>query len=180
MRQTSTPSPDDRFEALWLRWGPRVMAYALRHTDPDVAQDVVSEVFLVAWRRLDSVPAEPLPWLLVVARNVISNQHRSRDRQGRVADELQRLRTVAEPAPAAEVLAGEREAMLQILAAMTAPEREALLLTAWDGLSPRQAAAVAGCSVPAFHTRLFRARSRLRQGRETLEPRPSPSLGGIE
>ena len=183
VRETQDGSPTQVFETLWRSYGPRVMAYALRHTDVDSAQDVVGEVLLVAWRRLDVVPANPLPWLLVVARNVISNQRRSLTRQGQVALELQRLRAVAEPAPAAEVLAGDREAMLQALAAMTSAEREALLLTAWDGLTPRQAAVVAGCSVPAFHVRLFRARARLRADplpNPSPSSSPSPFLGGTE
>jgi RNA polymerase sigma factor (sigma-70 family) len=173
------------FEALWARHGPRVMAYALRHVDHDAAQDVVSETFLVAWRRLASVPDDPLPWLLVVARNTIANQRRARNRQVQVVTELERLRQVAEPAVAADVLATERASVLARLAAMTPKEREALLLIAWDGLSPDQAATVAGCSTAAFHLRLFRARRRLSAGPDAdLQPhadvtqRPLPSSGG--
>lgn len=58
----------ERFVALWTEHAPRVMAYALRHVGPDGAEDVVAETFLVAWRRLDRVPEDALPWLLVVAR----------------------------------------------------------------------------------------------------------------
>ncbi|MCG2801787.1 MAG: hypothetical protein L6311_06800, partial [Cellulomonas sp.] len=45
-------------------------------------------------------------------------------------------------------------------------EREALLLAAWDGLTPQQAAQVAGCSVAAFTKRLSRARARLVEAQE--------------
>ena len=48
----------------------------------------------------------------------------------------------------------ERDALLRSLAALTPIEREALLLVAWDGLLPAQAAEVAGCSVTAFKVRL--------------------------
>lgn len=155
---------EQRFTALWTEHGPRVLAYALRHLDPDSAQDVVAETFLVAWRRLASVPDDPLPWLLVVARNTIANLRRSGHRQARLAAELERFRQIAEPAAAADVLATERAAVLDQLAALTPREREALLLIAWDGLTPAQAAKVAGCSLPAFHVRLFRARRRLHAG----------------
>jgi RNA polymerase sigma-70 factor (ECF subfamily) len=171
---------EERFVALWTDYGPRVMAYALRHLDSDTAQDVVSETFLVAWRRLAAVPDDPLPWLLVVARNTIANLRRSGHRQARLAAELQRWREVAEPAAAADVLATERAAMLARLAALTPKEREALLLVAWDGLTPEQAAKVAGCSLPAFHVRLFRARRRLRvDGDPAPIPHPLPAPGGI-
>lgn len=171
--------------ALWTEHAPRVMAYALRHLDSDSAQDVVSETFLVAWRRLASVPDDPLPWLLVVARNTISNLRRSGHRQTRLAVELERFQQVAEPAAAADVLATERATVLAQLAALTDKEREALLLVAWDGLTPQQAARVAECSLPAFHVRLFRARRRLRADGEADTPphadparRPFPSTGG--
>lgn len=173
MTENDAAEPEQRFIALWTEHGPRVMAYALRHLDPDSAQDVVSETFLVAWRRLASVPDDPLPWLLVVARNTISNLRRSGHRQARVAVELQRFRQIAEPADAADVLATERTAVLAQLAALTPKEREALLLVAWDGLTPKQAAKVAGCSLAAFHVRLFRARRRLRAD-TSLHPDPSP------
>ena len=103
-----------------------------------------------------------MPWLLVVARNTIANVRRSRLRQVQLATELERLREIAEPAAGADVLATERAAVLARLAELTPREREALLLVAWDGLNTGQAARVAGCSLPAFHVRLYRARQRLR------------------
>ncbi|MFG1927307.1 hypothetical protein [Cryptosporangium sp. NPDC048952] len=37
-----------------------------------LAEEVVAETFLVAWRRIDVVPRErPLPWLLATARNIV-------------------------------------------------------------------------------------------------------------
>lgn len=150
-----------RFTALWHEFSPRVMAYALRHVDPDTAQEVLSETFLVAWRRLSDVPGDALPWLLVVARNTIANHRRSGYRRAVLHSELERLQRVAEPSRSAEVSAVERGAVLSTLAALTPTEREALLLVAWDGLTATQAATVAGCSTSAFHVRLFRARRRL-------------------
>lgn len=64
--------PEARFEDLYRSHAPRVMAYVLRRTEPAQADDVVADVFLVAWRRLDRVPAEPLPWLLGVARKQLA------------------------------------------------------------------------------------------------------------
>ncbi|MCA0147049.1 sigma-70 family RNA polymerase sigma factor [Blastococcus sp. LR1] len=160
-----------RFTALWKEHAPRVLAYAQRHTDPETAHEVVSETFLVAWRRLSDVPGEPLPWLLVVARNTLANHRRSGYRQAMLQSELQRLTDVAGHGPAAEIPAVERQAMLAALAALTATEREALLLVAWDGLGTAQAAHVAGCSAPTFAVRLHRARRRLREA--TADPEPA-------
>jgi RNA polymerase sigma-70 factor, ECF subfamily len=151
-----------RFTELWVRCSPRVMAYCLRHADRDTAEEVVSETFLVAWRRAWELPAEPLPWLLVVARNTLASQRRARQRQDRLAEELARIEWLAAPAEAAEVTAIDRANLLRALARLSSREREALLLVAWDGLAPADAARVAGCSRPAFHVRLHRARARVR------------------
>ncbi|MBU2668925.1 RNA polymerase sigma factor [Actinoplanes bogorensis] len=168
-------SDDDehRFVRLWRECAPRVLAYARRHVDPETAQDVVAETFLVAWRRAGRVPADPLPWLLVVARNTIANMRRSGLRQERLAGQLE---LVAAPAEPADVLATERADVLDRLAALTAREREALLLVAWDGLTAAQAAKVAGCSLPAFHVRLFRARKRLTEPVEVLDEAANRSM----
>jgi RNA polymerase sigma-70 factor, ECF subfamily len=152
---------DEAFNRLWSECAPRVMAYALRHVDHDQAQEVVSDTFLVAWRRLAEVPEAALPWLLVVARNTIANSRRSGRRRAALQAEAERLHHLAEPAPAAEVSALERTETLERLAALRPADREALLLVAWDGLTPAQAARVAGCGLAAFHVRLHRARRRL-------------------
>jgi hypothetical protein len=41
-----------------------VHAFALRRTTAADADDLLAEVFLAAWRRLDEDPADALPWLL--------------------------------------------------------------------------------------------------------------------
>ena len=159
-----------RFESLWEAHAGRVHAYAMRHVDPHTAQEVVAETFLVAWRRLDDVPGEPLPWLLVVAKNTIANQRRSQYRKRAVEVELARIAHLAVPAEGADVTAGERTRVLTALADLGPRDREALLLTAWDGLSAAAAATVAGCSPEAFRVRLSRARRRLAQSASDDEP----------
>jgi len=143
-----------------------VHAYAVRHTDADEAEDVVAETFLVAWRRLADVPGDPLPWLLVVARNTLANRRRSAYRHRVLELELARLIRVARPADAADVPVQARDEVLRAVARLSDTEREAVLLAAWDGLSPQQAALVAGCSVDAFTKRLSRARARLSEAAE--------------
>ncbi|MCK9795409.1 sigma-70 family RNA polymerase sigma factor [Isoptericola sp. 4D.3] len=162
----STPDdaagPRERLAALWSAHAVRVQAYLWRHTDPDTAQDLLSETFLVAWRRIDDVPDPALPWLLVVARNLVRNAHRAARRRRTLDDDLASLEASAPlPEAAPEALAVERDTLLRGLARLTEREREALLLVAWDGLAPPEAAAVAGCSTATFHVRLHRARRRL-------------------
>lgn len=161
------PSQTLEFTVMWQQYAPRVMAYALRHVAAGEAEEVVAETFLVAWRRFSDVPAQPLPWLLVVARNTIANLRRSAQRQVALQVRISRLDQLAEPVPAAEVSVLQRAEVLAALAVLSDAEREALLLVAWDGLSSAQAARVAGCTAATLHVRLFRARRRLRAYRDT-------------
>ena len=158
----SGESREARLRGLFEQHSVRVLAYALRHVGSSSAQDVVSDVFVVAWRRIDEVPDDALPWLLVVARNMISNNRRGLARRQRLTDELAGLERASTVTAGADEVALERRAMLAALADLSANEREAVLLTGWDGLSVDQAAGVAGCTRRAFELRLHRARSRLR------------------
>ncbi|MFD6177476.1 MULTISPECIES: RNA polymerase sigma factor [unclassified Isoptericola] len=178
-----TAEPRDRLSALWSAHAVRVQAYLWRHTDPDTAQDVLSETFLVAWRRLDDVPDPALPWLLVVARNLVRNAHRAARRRRTLDEELASLAASAPlPEAAPEALAVERDDLLRALARLTEREREAILLVAWDGLAPPEAAAVAGCSTATFHVRLHRARRRLSSLADGTADAPTsrPAGGGTD
>ena len=149
----------ERFTGLYDRYRNRVYAYAVSRAGRQLADEVVSEVFLVAWRRLDELPADPLPWLLVTARNVIGTEFRAAARQESLAAELASWGAEVAADIADEV--SERQAVLRALAALPETDRELLTLSAWHGLSPRDAASVAGCSAATYFVRLHRARRRL-------------------
>lgn len=158
----------ESFRELWDQHHRRVHAYALRRTDPASAQDVVSETFLVAWRRPEALPVEALPWLLGIARHVLANHARSQRRQDALAQIMvdQALRTHSEPG---DVDGG----LLRALAALPDPDRELLLIVGWDGLSPSEAARSLGCSAGTVRVRLLRARRRLRDLLDQPDPATS-------
>lgn len=141
-----------------------VLAYSLRRVgDPADAADVAADTFLVAWRRLDEVPAgaEARPWLFGVARRVLANHDRSRRRRDRLADGLrERLTRIALPDPADGVV--QAAALRAGLAALHPDDRELLGLTAWEGLTPNEIALVVDIPAATVRTRLHRARNRLR------------------
>lgn len=162
-----------RYERLYRDQLPAVTRYVRSRVAPGNAEDVIAEVFLVAWRRLDELPARPLPWLLVTARNTVSQFHRGESRADALATELERLhrlRGTGAPDPGGEV--AERLTVLAAVAALSPADREAIALTAWDDLSTGDAAVVAGCSPAAFRVRLHRARRRLVRALED-DKRPS-------
>jgi RNA polymerase sigma-70 factor, ECF subfamily len=165
------------FSGLYQRHYDAVLRYALRRTDPESARDVAAETFLIAWRRLDAVPADAnvRPWLYGVARKVLANAERSRRRAENLTARLRQERWNAAAADAASVVA-ETSRLTEALATLTETDQEALRLVGWEELDLAGAAQAMGCSRGAMAVRLHRARRRLERALEEMaddEPRPA-------
>ncbi|MEV4252199.1 sigma-70 family RNA polymerase sigma factor [Spirillospora sp. NPDC049652] len=158
---------ETRFTAIYDACRQRVWAYATARAGRQIADEVVSETFAIAWRRIRDVPEPALPWLLGVARNVLREGHRAEVRREALAEEQWQHA----PGPAGDVAeqVAERMGVLRALAALSEDDREILILTAWQGLTPRDASRVLGCSKATFRVRLHRARRRLQQAVEQDE-----------
>ncbi|HEY0530759.1 MAG TPA: sigma-70 family RNA polymerase sigma factor [Actinoplanes sp.] len=153
-------TPEEHFRRVYAGNFEAVLAYATRRVpQPADAADVVAETFLVAWRRHREIPPgdEARLWLYGVARRILANHHRGDARRERLR---QRLLSFAEAAPGIDL--PSRLAVRQALAMLPEPDRELLMLTAWEGLEPREAATVLRIGPAAVRTRLSRARTRLR------------------
>jgi RNA polymerase sigma-70 factor (ECF subfamily) len=165
------------FEELYTRHAGAVRGYAMRRCDPETADDVVADVFLVAWRRREALPEEPLPWLLGTARRVLANHARGQSRRGRLLDRL-----AAEPSTIAPPLtaSGPESARLDAaLASLHEQDRELLLLMAWERLELRQAAEVLGVRPNTLAVRLHRARRRLSAALEAQKADDGPERASI-
>ena len=157
-----------RFEQIYEEHGDAVRAFVRRRAPESVVEDVVSETFLVCWRRLDRVPDEPLPWLYAVARKTLANQRRRLAREQPV-HAVALGPAAAEPEPVGDAV------LAAAFAALSARDREVLRLIAWEGLSLSQAAVVLGCSAVACRVRYHRAKTRLARRLEAAEKfRPDP------
>ncbi len=157
-----------RFDGVFVHLDA-VARYARRRgaRDPD---DVAAECMTIAWRRLDDVPADdPLPWLLGCARRLVLNQRKHE--QGRVA-----LDDVAEPRFEAPEPVGLDAVLTSALLELSDMDREALLLVAWEDLTPTQAARALGISPVAFRVRLHRARRRCTSAFAARLSRPTPDV----
>ncbi len=121
------------------------------------AEDVAAETFTVAWRKIDTVPAEePLPWLYAVARRVLANHRRGNGRRERLAA-LLRTDDVSTPLHAGEDHDGPA---FVAMASLPPADQELLRLVAWEELGNQQIAAVLGITPNAVAIRLHRARAR--------------------
>lgn len=157
----------DRFQQIFDACYPSVVAYARRRTDHATADDVVAETFLVAWRRLDDVPADtPLPWLYGVARRNLANQRRGLDRRIRLASRLRSLHPRTGPGDNAE-----HHYLLVALSRLPSRDQEVLRLAAFEQLTATEIAAVLDCSPNAAALRLSRARRRLRDTLDVMKKR---------
>jgi RNA polymerase sigma factor (sigma-70 family) len=169
----------DRFEGVYRDHHPAVRAYLLRRAEPELAQEALSETFLAAWRRLDELPDDPLPWLLATARRTLANQRRSARRLGGLRERMAGSETTEAADPAEQV--ADAELVRRALATLSEADREVLMLVAWEGLDPASAAQVAGCSRAAFAVRLHRARKRLDRALFALEfPLGAPAYDAME
>jgi len=134
-----------------------VRSYAARRVGLDAADDVVAEVFLIAWRRIDDLPDDPLPWLLGVTRRVLANRRRGERRRAAMQDRLTADATGAAEDRMPLMTDGVVAAALEQL---DDRDREVLLLTAWEDLSHADAARVLGIRTGTLTVRLHRARRR--------------------
>jgi RNA polymerase sigma-70 factor (ECF subfamily) len=147
----------ERFSVLYEDSYGAIHAYACRRVGSDAADEIAAETFLVAWRKFDALPVEPLPWLYGVARNVVLRHYNEHARRQRAWSALARERTWSPVGGLDGDDPGLREAWEQLSVA----DREVLALVAWEELSVADAARALGCSAPVFSVRLHRARRRL-------------------
>ncbi len=153
-----------RFDQIYAEHADAIRAYVRRRAPVDVVDDVVADVFLVCWRRLDDVPKQALPWLYAVARKTLANDRRRRARTAHVPVEA-----VHDPEPVGD------SALAAAFAGLSDTDREVLRLVAWEGLSLRDAARVLDCSPVACRVRYHRAKARLASRLSTAASfRPEP------
>lgn len=163
--KASAAQREARFARLFNETSGDLLAYALRRAkNPEDAADVLAETFLIAWRKLDSLPPSPQSplWLFGVARNVL-RRGASRDHalDALVQRLAQELRDAASGPPRAQAEGSPN--LRAALNALPENQQEVILLTAWEGLSPQEIAAVTGTPVNLVRVRLHRARSRLQR-----------------
>ncbi len=175
------PAREARFNEIYEQNFEAVRRYVWRR-GPLLADDVTAEVFLVAWRRLDHVPANALPWLISVARNALLNERRRARRQTAVQGRLAAEPGYSESTPNAVA----SDLVEAALAALPERDREVLLLSVWEDLDRAAIAQALGCSKANVSVRLHRARHRFAEELERRSPaaqsrlHPATSTGGFD
>ena len=143
-----------------------VSRYCLRRLPVSDVNDVVAEVFAVAWRKLDTMPEgdAELPWLYAVARNEVLKARRSTSRRNGLMERVGAQPQYPDPGPEPVVVRrAEAKALMSAVASLRPADQEVLVLRTHEDLTLSEIAAVLGCSVEAAKKRLSRALSRLRR-----------------
>jgi RNA polymerase sigma factor (sigma-70 family) len=155
------------FAQLFDRHAPAIYRYIARRLGPDAADDLSSEVFLIAFQRrgrYDLAQPNARPWLYGIATNLISRRSR---------DETRFFRAIARmsASPAAEPVADQvtervdaqalSGRLAAALASLHSPYRDTLLLVA-SGLSHEEVARALKIPAGTVASRLARARRKLR------------------
>lgn len=164
------------FTALYERHAPPIHRYVARRLGTDLADDLMAETFLIAFRQrgsYDQSRPDARPWLYGIATNLIGQHRKAEARMWRTI-----ARTGADPAldsPADRVAervsaAGTRRSLAAALARLHHGQRDVLLLTAAGGLTSAEIAMALGVSPGTVHSRLARAREKMRAAFDGIDP----------
>jgi len=163
-----------RFETLFDAYAPDVHRYLRRRmAQPADVDDLVADVFLIAWRKLSEIPRDgELPWLYRTAWMEFANQRRkvipfpvggAAELEGVVATEADPADRVVEDAE----IASARKSL-------GVKDREVLRLAAWEGLTGDALGKALGMSTSAAASALSRARSRFEEVLAPVQDVPLP------
>jgi RNA polymerase sigma factor (sigma-70 family) len=156
------------FAALYDKYSRAVYRYAATRAGDSVAEDVMSQTFLVAYEDLEAFDQEwddARPWLFGIATNLLRRHHRT---------EARRLRAFAKAAGrdsyedgadrVAERLdaAAKSSNLAAAIKTLSTADRECLLLYAWADLTYEGIALATGVPVGTVRSRLNRARRIIR------------------
>ncbi|MEV7135327.1 sigma-70 family RNA polymerase sigma factor [Arthrobacter sp. NPDC093128] len=136
---------------------PRVYSYIRRRIDDaELAQELAADVFRVVWQKPQTTGSE-IAWLLTIARNLVGNAYRARDRQQALQEKLRFATTTTFEG------SDENAAVHDAMATLRDKDRDILQLAYWDGLTMAEIAGVLQCSESAAKVRLHRARTAFRK-----------------
>jgi RNA polymerase sigma factor (sigma-70 family) len=159
----------EAFAALFDRYSAMLYRYVSRRLGPEVAEDLVGETFLVAFRRRDRYDlaySDARPWLFGIVTKLVSRHHRTEAARYRAL-----MRSPVEgvtECPADRVAAGvtamaSRPLLAPALAGLSKGDRDVLLLIAWGDLSYEEVSQALGIPVGTVRSRLNRARRKVRE-----------------
>lgn len=150
------------------RYSGRIYNFALRFLrNSEAAEDATQEVFVKMLKHANQFhgDAKLSTWLFSITANWCRDYLRKADNKTKESDDvLMTLPAPIEHGPDRALEARQNELRVQrALGALTPEQREAILLSRYQGLSYAEIALIAGCSEGAVKTRVFRAMETLKR-----------------
>lgn len=166
----------ERFAVIFDRHADEIHRYTARRLGPELAEDVVADVFLTAFRKragYDLSRTDARPWLYGIAALTIRQHRRSEARRSRLLAKAEP--TTAdhgfEDLSAARVSAHSvRPKLAAVLATLSPAERDLLSLLAWAELTYEETAQALGVPVGTVRSRLHRLRAKVRRAFGGIDP----------
>ncbi|MCS5719325.1 sigma-70 family RNA polymerase sigma factor [Herbiconiux sp. CPCC 205763] len=165
---------EDRLTGLHCAHYADLVRYFFRRGMHSDADELAAEVFVIAWQKLPADIENPRPWLFGVARKVLGNARRTRERKRSLDVPIDPDAGDAD-VPRVSTHSGAIALRVDLQRAwnrLAESDQEILALTAWEGLTAAEAAHVLGLRRSGAAMRLSRARERLRL---LLSPTPTPT-----
>lgn len=157
------------FALLYDRYAADIHRYAARRLGDGAADDITADTFLTAFRirsRYDLARANARPWLYGIAGNLIGRQRRT---EVRALKALARTGHDSVAASWGDSWVEETDSRIAAqgplagaLAALSAGDRNVLLLVAWADLTYQEVAEALDIPVGTVRSRLNRARRKVR------------------
>ncbi|GAA3001112.1 RNA polymerase sigma factor [Streptosporangium longisporum] len=166
----------DRFADLYDRHAEEIHRYVTRRLGRETADDITAETFLAAFRhrdRYDLTCDDARPWLYGMATNLIGKHRRAEVRFFRAIARTgvdPAIGSIAEEVTERVGAQSIRRQLADALARLNAGQRDVLLLVAAGGLDQEQVAAALGIAVGTVHSRLHRARKKMREALGGVNP----------
>jgi RNA polymerase sigma-70 factor (ECF subfamily) len=161
------------FEALYDRYSPTIYALLLRIlASPEDAQEVLQETFVKVWtnaKMFDAVRGSEIAWLISIARSRGIDRLRSRrirgDRENDAGREISIQSSFVEKSSGVEnaIRSQEQVAVRGALAELPEPQRIALELAYFEGMSQSEIAAKLGEPLGTVKTRMQLGMKKLRE-----------------
>ncbi|WP_410654016.1 RNA polymerase sigma factor [Amycolatopsis sp. lyj-112] len=158
----------DSFAVIFDRHSPAIARYLARRLGSQIADDLLAETFLAAFRarrQYDLARTNALPWLYGIATNILARHRREEARELRLlaAVPAEGVEEGHADRVAAQVTAEAMNGLLRhALAGLAEGDRDVLLLVAWEGLAYDEVAAALDIPIGTVRSRLFRARKKVR------------------
>lgn len=159
---------NEAFGQLYERYVDRIYSYVYyRMGDPAEAEDLTSKIFFRALQHISNYRDQGVPfsaWLYRIARNLVANWHRDRNRRSIIAlDDISHWRLGSESPELETQFIEDKDSLLQAVRRLPSDRQELLILKFVDRLSNAEIGEIMGRSEGAVKSLYHRTLLVLRE-----------------